>query len=212
MVVIAVAVDGALSAFDKKLLGSYARQLIAVSIVFLGFLPMLDAAKTRQTNSDLIAAQLQVSANPGDFILVIPWYYGVSFDRYYTGATPWMTLPIISDHKTHRYDLSKEQMVLKEPLVSIIDAMTNTLKSGNRIYLVGSTIVPPIGKLLTLKPAPSDKHGWNEGAYSYSWMTQVGYFLQNRVTKVEKFNLPDVFHISPYENMGLMVVQGWKKQ
>ena len=72
-------------------------------------------AKYRQTNIDLIAAQLREQAGPNDLILVYPWYCGITFNRYYHGAAPWTTLPALSDPRIHRYDLLKEKLAARRP-------------------------------------------------------------------------------------------------
>jgi len=56
----------------------------------------------RQTNGDLIAAQVEKDCSAGDFILVHPWYYGITFSYYYHGTAKWATLPPIADYSYHR--------------------------------------------------------------------------------------------------------------
>ncbi len=64
----------------------------------------------RFTNVDLVAQRLTKEAGPDDFIIVTPWYCGITFDRYYKGPASWDTLPPLKDHSIHRYDLVREKM------------------------------------------------------------------------------------------------------
>src|SRR5208282_4876517 len=63
------------------------------AMVGLQFPTTLKVAEYRQTNIDWIAAELQQQAKPGDFIVVYPFYCGITFQRYYRGQVPWTTLP-----------------------------------------------------------------------------------------------------------------------
>lgn len=211
MAIVALAVDGVLSIVDDRRPVVQGRWWIALGVALWSLAPIWNAVQTRQTNIDLIAAKLQQSAVPGDMILMAHWYYGVSFDRYYTGSVPWMTLPPIRDHRIHRYDLLKAQMATTDPIQPVLDALTNTLKSGKRVYVVGSLVAPTEGTLPPLlKPAPFDTYGWNEEAYSTSWRLQAGHFLQTHALRAEFYALPESYRINPYENVGLKVVQGWQ--
>jgi hypothetical protein len=84
---------------------------------------------------DLIADVLRERAAPRDLIIVHPWTFGVSFDRQYSGPTPWTTVPPLADHRFHRYDLFKAKMVLENPAQPVRDQIATTLRAGN--HLVG---------------------------------------------------------------------------
>jgi uncharacterized membrane protein YsdA (DUF1294 family) len=64
-----------------------------------------EEAHTRRSNVDLIAETLGDSAVPGDLIVVKGAWEGITFDRYYHGQAPWVTVPPIDSHKVHRNDL-----------------------------------------------------------------------------------------------------------
>ena len=71
-------------------------------------------------------------------MIVHPWYCGVTFKRYYKAAAPWTTLPPLEDYTLQRVDLLKAKMQTKDPIAPVIDRITSTLQSGNRVWLVGS--------------------------------------------------------------------------
>ena len=45
----------------------------------------------RMTNLDLMASTLEAEARPDDLIVVLPWYCGITFQRYYRGPAPWIS-------------------------------------------------------------------------------------------------------------------------
>ena len=49
--------------------------------------------RVRFTNIDLVAARLNKLVAKEDFVIVTPWYYGISFERYYRGPGDWVTVP-----------------------------------------------------------------------------------------------------------------------
>ena len=44
-----------------------------------------------------LAQKIATDAKPSDLIVLAPWQYAISFQRYYHGSTPQITLPSISD-------------------------------------------------------------------------------------------------------------------
>jgi hypothetical protein len=153
-----------------------AAMILAVVTVSTAFLFELPAVKCRQTNVDLIAATLSSEVAPNDYVIVHPFYCGVTFKRYYKGAAPWTTLPPVEDYTLQRWDLLEAKMQTKDPIASVIDRIASTLQSGNRVWLVGN--IPfderPLQEIL---PPPNDPSGGSEGRYSLYWGVQVTQFL-----------------------------------
>ena len=96
----------------------------------------------RFTNVDIVAQRLTKETGPDDFIIVNPWYCGITFDRYYKGTASWNTLPPLKDHSTHRYDLVREQMQKKSAIQPVLDQMAVTLQAGHRVWVVGAMDIP----------------------------------------------------------------------
>lgn len=166
----------------------------------------------RLTNLDLIASWLEQHSNKEDFIVVNPWFYGVTFQRYYQGATPWSTLPPMEELKLHRYDILKEKMMRKAPLEPIFNAMAKALSSGNRVWLVGNLAFPPEGQSApSLPPAPNGPHGWYSDDYLGTWTIQLGDFISSNVSTTEAVSIPSNRSINPYENVRLTVFKGWRR-
>jgi hypothetical protein len=183
--------------------------ILAVVTIATAFVFELPAVKCRQTNVDLIAAPLSTEVSPNDYVIVHPWYCGVTFQRYYKGAAPWTTLPPLEDHALQRYDLFKAKMQTKDPIAPIIDRITSTLQSGNRVWLVG-TMTFTDEPLQEIHPAPNNPWGWFDVPYSFHWGVQVTQFVSTHCRSAAVAIAPSTYCVNPNENLPVFVVTGWK--
>ncbi len=209
LALVASALDGLLSDAHRA-----TRMAIAALSIALLLPATARAATLRMTNVDRVARQLQASAGPRDLILVNPWYYGVSFDRYYRGTAKWLTVPALEDHRMHRYDLLKERMTSQRPLDDVLRAARRTLRSGGRVWLVGSLDVAPDGQRPpVLGPAPGGSPwAWRDAPYSSSWSLQVGTLLRRHRLRERRIDEPDAARINPFELLVIHEFQGWRAQ
>lgn len=165
----------------------------------------------RQTNIDIVAKRVSELAKPADLIVVAPWQYGISFNRYYHGATPWITLPTITDIRVHRYDLFRDKMLSPHPIDDVLEKIRQTLTTGNRVWLVGGIKLPPEGKpARSLPPAPNATAGWDNVAYSDAWLEQLGTFVRAHSEHGQNVSLQSVGAINQFEDVPLVVVDGWQ--
>ncbi len=164
----------------------------------------------RQSNVDLVANWLGSNVRAADLIVVNPWFFGVSFNRYYHGAAPWLTLPTLSDHRIHRYDLLQEKMSEDDPLHDLKQALESTLRHGGRVYLVGCAHWLREGERpVVLPPAPRSQYGWDFLPYIIGWSQQIAEYLQTYVHNGGE--LPQLGeHINPQEDIPLCLVEGWR--
>ncbi|HST31143.1 MAG TPA: hypothetical protein VLK27_09940, partial [Chthoniobacterales bacterium] len=184
-----------------------ARILIAmVALVFLPF-KVWGVAHERLTDIDILAHKLEQEAAPNDLIVVNPWHFGPSFYRYYHGSTPWITVPTMSEHRVHRYDLMKSKMVEADPLSDVRSAIQQTLQSGRRVWVVGGArpLDPSMPKL---GPAPNPYFGW-AGYMSY-WSMEIGSFLNHHAASGQVVIEPGA-DVNDGENVPLLVAEGWKE-
>jgi len=204
---------------DAALLPGLQRQRIPLAVFAALMICMLlprsaDLAKCRQTNIDLIAAQLQKSAAPDDFIILYPWYCGVTFGRYYQGQTPWVTLPALSDYRFHRYDLLKEKLQATSPIAPVVARAFATLASGHRLWIIGRLPGPQPGETSVpeLPPAPNGPYGWLDAPYTYVWGRQLAQPLSNYAGKIELVPVTSPTSVSPLEDedLPLFVLAGWR--
>jgi hypothetical protein len=200
------------------------RLAVALLLLCVAALPAWKELPTRHTNVDVIAGRLQQLATKDDLIVVPRWVCAISLHRYYHGPTEVITLPPISEHRFHHYDLVLRQMMTADPLSPVLVRMENVLRSGHRIFLVGSLpfpkseLLPPI-----LPPVFQDADGhWHGGFraaweilddYRIAWEFQAGHFLRSKATRAVRIPipLPDDASVQEYEDLDLTVIQGWNQ-
>jgi hypothetical protein len=183
----------------------------ALAILTLVSLPgARELTMYRQTNMNLVAEVLRERSDARDLIIVHPWTFGISFDRQYSGPTPWTTVPPLEDHRFHRYDLFKAKMVLENPAQPVCDRVAATLRAGNRVWLVGDIPLGPTPPP-QIQPAPNNPWGWLDDPYSDVWGAQVGYFVAMHATQGEVVPVPSSSPVNPLENVPLVVVGGWQE-
>lgn len=169
--------------------------------LFLTVQPNLQSLRIRTTNIDIIANRLPALAGKNDLILVNPWLIGVSFERYYKGQTPWLTLPPLNDLSIFRYDLLKEKIAEENPLGPALASIQKTLSSGGQVWLIGnidsSTEKKPTGSFMD--------------PYLEHWTWQLGQLMYQHAVKRKTIDLHINQEINSYENFPLSVFQGWQQ-
>jgi hypothetical protein len=163
----------------------------------------------RQTNVDRAARALEALAAPGDLVVVNPWWYGVTFQRYYSGRAPWTTLPEMGDHRVHRYDIVKRAMEEPGSVAPLLARVAATLDAGGRVWVVGDLALslstdPPRWPA----PAPGLPTGWNEMPYLVAWSRHAAWVLRTRAVRVAEVLLPQEGPVSAYEHATLLVAYG----
>jgi hypothetical protein len=165
----------------------------------------------RFTNLDLLCPQLAAEAAPGDFVIVSPWYCGISFQRYFKSDVRWETVPPLADHAFARYDLIHEQMQKTEVVRPLIEQAEAALRAGHRVWLVGMMAVPAPGETppADLPPPPLKFSGWSDRPYTETWVLQVNQFLSNHSREFKMvFETPNG-NLNFMENVQLYRVEGW---
>ena len=164
------------------------------------------------TNVDRLTSQLATEAGPQDYIIVTPWFCGLTFERYFKAPTPWQTLPPLADHSQHRYDLFQEQMKTPGALRPVFDKITATLQSGHRVWVVGNLEIPETGTPLPgdLPPPPLSGSGWSDLPYSSRWTAQAAGFLANHSLQFARVDQETNANVNPYEDLQLFEASGWR--
>jgi len=182
-----------------------ARVLLAIAALSVLPFKLWNLAHQRLTDIDTIAHKLEQEASPNDLIVVNPWHFAPSFYRYYHGATPWITVPTMREHRVHRYDLMKSKMIETDPLSDVRSAIQQTLQANHRVWVVGGArrLDPEMPRLGS---APNPYFGW-AGYMSY-WSMEIGSFLSEHTSgEVVIEPMPGV---NDGENVPLLVASGWR--
>ncbi len=211
LAVLAPALDACAWAAATTNAWKIARVVAVVAVAAAMALPGWRQVSERRTNADIVASLVGKEAATGDLVLVSPWYYGVSFRRYYKGEAEWTTLPPLEDLRIHRYDLLKAAMARPNPIDPVLEKATEALKSGHRLWLVGVFPDPrDVEQPAALPPAPHPRSGWYCGPYIITWGRQVSFLLKSHVLQAEVLPTAAGRPVNPYENLPVVVVSGWR--
>lgn len=135
MVLIASCLDPLFGLLARKNQRVTISALIAV-LAALAVEPVLVVLRSPQTNIDLIARKISNEASLDDLVFVFPWQAGISFQRYYRGTAEWQTLPPMTFHRWHRYDLYKDIMSDPGSLERFLADVEQRLSRGGRVWIV----------------------------------------------------------------------------
>jgi hypothetical protein len=166
-----------------------------------------EEAHTRRSNVDLIATVLDKNAAEGDLIVVQGAWEGITFNRYYHGQAHWVTVPPIDSHKVHRNDLVLEKMNQPDPMAPVLREITNTLRSGNNVWVVRNVAAMDLKQL----PPPPDQSTtrWLQ-PYLVYWSAQVTVQLLNHSMQEQILEIPVNEPISHLENLCVLRFSAYK--
>jgi hypothetical protein len=143
---------------------------LAVFVAATSVVPAWRQALVRQTNVDVIAGKIGELAREGDLVIIMPWYDGISFMRYYRGPPAWVTVPPVASHMFHRYDQIMSFMIMTdqtEPFRPVLDRIRQAFETGHSVWVAGEPPeVPPVDQVQEPAAAPGDEFGWNNDAYT----------------------------------------------
>lgn len=161
-------------------------------------------AHTRRSNLDLIAAVLNKNAAKEDLIVVETVWEGITFNRYYHGQTQWVTVPPVDSHLVHRTDLVFEKMNEPEPMAPVVRGITDTLRSGHTVWLVGTLTAVP-----SVPPPAAGSAKWYRSCFYY-WEAQVSGVLLDHALREQILEIPAGGPVNCLENLPLIQFAGYK--
>jgi hypothetical protein len=182
------------------------RILFLMAMLTWGARPAWIEAHTRRSNVDLTAAVLNQKASAEDFIVVDGAWEGITFNRYYHGAARWATVPPLDSHLVHRNDLMLEKMKEREPMIPVLQAITNTLRAGHDVWLVGEVSSPR-----PFPPAPQARQ-WTKSylPYVFYWDAQLSATLTDHAVQRKILDIPVGQRVYRLEDVPLMRYSGYK--
>lgn len=211
LALVAASVDSSFLAASHLAWVRLTRLIFTVVIAVAVAAPAWRAVQQRRTNIDIVATKVAALSKSGDLIVVAPWQFGISFSRYYHGATDWITLPTMDDHRIHRYDLMMAKMISAHPIDDVLQRIHTALVSGNRVWLVGGIRLPAGGHVpVSVMPAPDARFGWDSAAYTESWIEQTAVFVSVHAERAEGIEVGGTGNVNAFENVPLAVVEGWQ--
>jgi len=207
----ALMVDSILGGLDAVRL-RLGRTVLAFVVVAACGSDCYAGVRLRQSNIDLLAAKLKEAAQPGDLILVSPWYYGVSLQRY-LDSSRWTTLPPMEEIRIHRYDLMKKAMMTENPIGPLLDQVQAALRSGHKLWVAGIFQDTPDGNPQPVYPPYNGGMERADSLYFSSWMFQIAYLVEKHATGCDPVEIPvpGSQAVDPREDVPLQVIRGWRE-
>jgi hypothetical protein len=216
LILCAISLDGILSANWPEF-----RPWGLARVGFLAVMTTLNAgpawaeAHTRRSNIDVVAAFLSHNASAGDLIVVQEAWQGITFNRYYRGQAQWISVPPIDSHEVHRNDLVMAEMNQPDAMTPVLRAITNTLASGNHVWVVGSIPIArwkdaPTGPT-PLPPPPSEmRTGLWLGSYLIWWNQQVTTLLLDHAQQGKAETIAAPGPVNHFENVSVARFTGYR--
>jgi hypothetical protein len=216
LILCAISIDGILSAGWPALRPwGFMRIGFLVVMMILNARPSWAEAHTRRSNLDVVATFLGHNASVGDLIVVQDAWEGITFNRYYRGQTDWLSVPPIDSHEVHRIDLVMAEMNQPEAMTPVLRAITNTLTSGHRVWVVGSIPIArsedaPPGPT-PLPPPPSEMPTrWWGGSYLYWWNQELTTFLLDHAKQEKAETIAPPGSVNHFEDVSVIRFTGYK--
>jgi hypothetical protein len=139
---------------------------------------------------------------------------GVSFDRYYKGATPWLSVPAVSFHRFHRYDIflaAMEQKDQRAPALEVSEVAEAALKRGRTVYVVSGLPIWDTLPIKVLPPAVLPRDGPRSVEYELQWELLFAESMRRHATSMTALSIPSSGPVSDYENLSVTVLRGWRE-
>jgi hypothetical protein len=213
LAVVAVACDAGVALLvGRAPRGDLLRSAVVAGAALLVASEVARTVPLRMTDVDLAAKRLEEIAGPDDLIVVLRWYSGITFDRYYRGRAPWITLPDVSDHRFHHHLEIAERMQRGDGAVAAeLERVERTLQSGGNVFVVGRVRAPDPGHAPPrLPPAPGGPRGWHADPYLEAWELQLGALLERHGRERIQVPLPETGMVSAWESLPVGMVRGWR--
>jgi hypothetical protein len=212
----AFSIDSVIATWPPSQSLSQRKLVIAILLAAVQVPAIWGAANLRLTNADLAAKSITALATKQDLVVVFPWYYGISLQRYYHGPAPWICLPKVTKTEVpgviihaDGYRALKVAMMRENSLSAELAQVRETLQRGGRVFVLGDFPVPQPGAIVTQLPiAPNSPHGWSEPAYNKMWMQQLGAELLAHGDEMHSLPIETEQPIHNLESFRIYVVSG----
>jgi hypothetical protein len=109
--------------------------IAALSLVLLAG-PSWSIVTQRRTNVDSVGTLLTQETEPGDLIVVSPWFLHPGFQRYYRGAADWVTVPVLPRSTMMRYDLIGAAIADSSSDAALSRCIDKAFSRGSRVWLL----------------------------------------------------------------------------
>jgi hypothetical protein len=205
---VAVTAEAILALDPRADFARRARIAVAAAVLLAGTGTAMRMLRVHQTTMDAVAKIVRSEAVPGDLIVLLPWFYGVSFKHYYRGDVETITVPPLADVTVHRYDLLKQAMLERDPIQRVLERIEYSLTTDHSVWIVGAVETPRLVPVHSPDPPQLTRTKSQSTLYEEVWISQVRQFLKEHTTSSRM--MPTRVTAQPFEAPALAVVKGWK--
>jgi len=157
------------------------------------------------------AATVEQRAGASDLILVTSSFYAISFQRYYHGQTPCVTLPPLADLSLHRWDLLKQALSQPDPVPDLVSRAATVLCTGHKVFLVGKLGPATPDQPEPFPPAPQSDFGWQMEAYLAQWKSELTYWIEHHALHGNNLPIEEGQFVNRFERLGLFELSGLRE-
>lgn len=170
----------------------------------------------RRTNIDEAAERITEGARKGDLIVIQPWFYGISFARYYHGPADYVGVPGIGSEymNVHRWDRLRDLLKEDDPIAPLMERIDDTLKSGHTVWYLGTYLAIPKDRPIGRSPNPlipgSPQAKFGSSMHLRYWDK---FFIRHFVEHCEYEDLHvQGYNVFGFENSRVVKVTGWHEK
>jgi hypothetical protein len=207
LALIAICSDGLIGS-SRGTLGRIFILLAATTFAAIAAVPIWRDAGLRKTAIDTDAEKIAFLVGERDLILISPWYYGVTFHRYYHGGANYLTVPPDDSRLYHNYDFLIPYMRDPHAMDLTIERVGDCLKLGHTVFLFGEFDRSKNPVDPSKANVPGKSLGSNDGDYYALWQQQIMSNLRQHSARIDPIPL-DFAGVSHYERPSLFAAHGW---
>jgi hypothetical protein len=169
--------------------------------------PVWFDAGLQRSDIKCASMMLKYMSNPGDIIVVSPWNYGVTLQRYFNGPAEMISLPPTKFLAYQDYDLIIPLMHDAHALDSVTSRIAQALLEGHSVFLFGNFSNPALYKESGQTAMDNENFGWNADGYNKYASDKIESFAVHHARHSATLAV-QTNDVSAYERPGVIMLKG----
>jgi hypothetical protein len=164
----------------------------------------------RRSNIEPTSVALSTESHPGDIVVVSPWFYATTLDRYFKGPADLVPVPSMNFLAYQKFDLLVPWMDNPAAIEPTLSRISETLKTGHSVYLLGNFGLPTLGTTTrpSTKPSAGAPFGWDINKDYDLWSDEIYAYLSTHASTFTRLDVQRA-NVSAYERPGVIRFTGW---
>jgi hypothetical protein len=213
--IVGISLDGIVCAFPGRR-PRLIRVAVAGFMVIICAVPMFKTALERRTNIDWVAGEIAMRDDPGDVIVVDPWWVGYSFKREYVGSATWITIPPLpfphDPAEINHMGLRRQMQHPDAAMEPVLEKVRSALLEGKRVWIVGDLAILPGRPKVKPLPPYNESSPYKDGSYYDYWTSQLAALLRDHAQTLKQIPVDVGRSVSDYEDEKLYMAEGFQSQ